>query len=110
MIDKYVSPLKIVLVLASFATAGVGLWLFGVIAFILPAHDAASIPLWRTVAVCCLAYSAMCGGFLGSGSRNPRWRGLVLAGSVAALGAGIYGLVDMMVRASRGGDFEGYIV
>jgi hypothetical protein len=110
MFDKYVPPLKMVLVLASFATAGVGLWLFWVTTFVLPAHDPAQIPMWRTVAVCFLAYSALCGGYLGLGPRNPTLRWLVLAASVAALGVGIYGLVDMVVRASDGGDFEGYIV
>ena len=106
---QLVRPLAILLGLACVATAGVGLWLFSVIAFVLPEHDPSHIPMWRTIAVCCLAYSALSWARLGLGPRNAALRGALLAASVAALGAGVYGIVDMILRANRSGDFEGYI-
>jgi hypothetical protein len=95
---------------ASLATAGVALWLFWVIATVLPARDPAHVPLWRVVALCLLAYVGLSWAFLVWGTRMAWLRWLVLVLSVAAIGSGLYGIVGMFLRAQRGGDFEGYVV
>ena len=98
------------LLLASAATAGVGLWLGTVIAFVLPVRDPAHIPMWRAIAVCFIAYSALSWGCLATGARSGVLRWSLLIASIAAIGLGLYGVVDMVRRAIGGGDFEGYIV
>ena len=109
-IGRSMPPLAVLLLLASLATAGVGLWLCSIIALVLPARDPAHIPMWRAIAVSFIAYSALTWGCLATGARRGLLRGSLLVASVAALGLGLYGVVDMVRRASRGGDFEGYIV
>lgn len=108
--DKFALPLKALLLLASLATMGVGIWLFWVIAVILPAVNAAQIPMWRIVAVCFLAYSALSWAYVLRGPRNAVLRWATLAVSVAAIGLGLYGVVQMVWLGLSGGDFEGYIV
>ena len=108
--DRFALPFKALLLMASLATVGVGLWLFWVIAVILPAHDAAQIPMWRTVAVCFLVYSALSWAYLVRGPRNAVLRWIMLTASVVAIGLGLYGVVQMAVRAIAGTDVEGYIV
>ena len=103
-------PFAGALLLASAATAGVGLWLGTVIAFVLPVRDPAHIPMWRAIAAGCLAYSALTWVCLARGARPALLRAVLLAASVLAVGAGSYGAVAMILRGIHGGDFEGYVV
>lgn len=103
-------PFSLLLVLASLATTGVALWLFWVTATVLVVHDPAHIPMWRTIAVCFLAYSALSWGCVGASARNAPLRWALGATSVAAIGLGLYGIVDMLRRAQASGDLEGYIL
>ncbi len=102
--------MKILFLFASVTTGCAGLWLFRVIAFVLPARDPSNIPMWRSLAFSFLAYSVLCWSSLGSGPRHAMLRWSVLTTSAAAIGVGLYGIVGMILRASGGGDFEGYIV
>jgi hypothetical protein len=108
--DRFAGLLRFLLGFASLATGSVALWLFWVTAFVLPARDPLHVPMWRVVAVCFLAYSALSWVYLLWGSRNPLLRWLVLALSVAAIGFGLYGNITMLRSAGTGGHFEGYIV
>lgn len=108
--DRFALPFKALFLMASLATVGVGLWLFWVIAVILPAHDSAQIPMWRAVAVCFLVYSALSWAYLVRGPRNAVLRWTMLAASVVAMGLGLYGVAQMGWRAFAGADVEGYIV
>ena len=108
--DRFTVAIRTLFLMASLATAGVGLWLCWVIAVVLPVHDSARIPMWRTVAVCFFVYSALSGAFLIRGPRNPVLRWALLAASVLAMGVGLYGMVQMVVRAFAGADVEGYIM
>ena len=98
------------LVLASVATAGVAVWLFFVTAFVLPAHDPDHIPMWRTIAVALCAFCALSWGCLATGGRRGLLRWPLLAISAAAVGLGLFGIVDLLRRAGESGDFEGYIL
>jgi hypothetical protein len=108
--ERFALPFKLLLLAASIATVGVALWLFWVIAVMLPEHDAAHIPMWRTVAICFLFYSALSGAYLVSGPRHARLRWAMLGTSIAAVGLGLFGVVQMAMRALSGADVEGYIV
>jgi hypothetical protein len=103
------SIFRVLLVLGAISTAAVAAWLFFVTAVVLPARDPAHIPLWRGVAVCCLAFSGMSWLCLTVGSRNavPRWALLLF--SVAAISFGAWAIVSMLSLPS-GGHFEGYLV
>jgi cation transport ATPase len=108
--DKYGLPFRIILVLASLATALVGLWLLSVIAFVLPSRDPSHIPFWKLVATCFFAYSALNWAYLILGPRLLLLRLAVLFASIAAILAGIYGIYSMIQTANAGGHFEGYII
>ena len=108
--DRFALPFRLLLGFASLATVGVALWLFWVIAFVLPARDPVHIPMWRTVAACFLAYSALSWAYLVRGPRNVVLRWLVLTLSAAAIGLGLYGGVAMIRHAAAAGHFEGFIV
>jgi hypothetical protein len=108
--DRFAGLLRLLLGFSSLATAGVALWLFWVIAVVLPARDPLHIPMWRIAAVGFLAHSALSWAYLLRGPRNPLLRWLLLALSVAAIGLGLYGVVTMIRTAGAGGHFEGYIV
>jgi hypothetical protein len=108
--DRYVMPFRFLLIFASIATVGVALWLFSVIALVLPARDPGHIPMWRAVALCYLAYSAMSWGYLVKGPRNAILKWIAPSVSVGAVALGLYGMVSMIVVGSRGGHFEGYIL
>ena len=108
--DRFARPVELLLGFSSLATVGVALWLFRVIAFVLPARDPLHIPMWRVVAVCFLAYSAISWAYLLHGSRNTLLRWLVLTLSVAAIGLALYGNITMIRSAGTGDRFEGYIV
>ena len=108
--DRFGLPFKLLLLFASVATVGVGLWLLWVIRFILPSRDPTQIPMWRTVALCFLAYSGLCWTYLGVGPRNALLRWTVLSVSLAAIAIGLYGVVGMIRQGIQGGHFEGFIV
>ena len=107
--DRFAVPLRFLLGSASVVTVGVGLWLFWVINFVLPARDPAHIPMWRVVAICFLGYSALSLAYLIRGPRSVALRWSVLALSVAAIGLGLYGIIAMIRAAAVGSHFEGYI-
>ena len=104
------APFRILLALASLATAAVGLWLLWVMVTVLPTRDPGHIPMWRTVAACFFAYSGLCWGCVATDAKAALLRGSVLIASVAAVGLGLYGITSMLRRADAGGHFEGYIV
>lgn len=108
--DRPARAFRFLLGFASLATVGVALWLFWVIAFVLPTRDPLHIPMWRIAAVCFLAYGALSWVYLLRGPRSAVLRWLVLTLSVAAIGLGLYGIVTMIRSAGAGGHFEGYIV
>ena len=108
--DRYNLPFRVLLIVASLMTVGVALWLFSVIALVLPARDPAHIPMWRAIALGFLAYSALCLAYLLAGPRNPVLRWSVLLASLAAAAAGCVFIVGMIRRANAGGHFEGYII
>lgn len=109
-LDRFARPFRLLLVFASLATVGVALWLFWVIAFVLPARDPGHVPMWRAVAVCFLAYGALSWAYLLRGPRNAILRWLVLSLSIAAVGAGLYGIVTMVQQSGSGVHFEGYVM
>lgn len=108
--DRFETPFRILLLLASAATALVGAWLVFVILVVLPSRDPGHIALWRTVALASFVYSALSWTYLVKGPRVVWLRTIVLVLSVAAIAAGVYGIVDMIGVARSGGHFEGYIV
>jgi len=108
--DRFDLPFKLLLLFASVATVGVGLWLLWVITYVLPWRDPTHIAMWRTVALCFLAYSGLCGGYLVAGPRNVPLRLTVLSVSLVAIGLGLYGVVGMIRQGVEGGHFEGFVV
>jgi hypothetical protein len=108
--DVFSLPLRVMVGLSSAMTIAVALWLFTVIAFVLPARDPARIPLWSSVAVGFLIYSGLCLAYLIVGPRNAPLRATVLTLSVAAIAIGAYGVVRMAQAAAAGRNFEGYIL
>lgn len=108
--DSYSLAFKAMLAFATVATVLVALWLFYVIARVLPLRDPAHIPMWRTVAFGFLAYSGLCLTYLVVGPRYTALRWSVLFLSVVAVALGAYGIISMLRVASTGGHFEGYLV
>lgn len=108
--DGFSLPLKILVALASIMTVVVALWLFTVIARVLPARDPARIPLWTGVAIGFLVYSGLCIAYLVLGPRHGPLRAIVLLPSVVAIGLGLFGVVQMVQAASTGRHFEGYLL
>jgi hypothetical protein len=102
--------LGLVLLTTSGATLGAAVWLFAVIATLLPARDPAHLPMWRWIALACLGYTGLSLAFLCSRRRVAVLRGSFLVASTAAVGAGLYGIDSMVRTADRGGHFEGYLV
>jgi hypothetical protein len=103
-------PLRALFAAATISTALVGLWLVWVLYAVLPLRDPGHIPLWRAVALGCFGYAVLSWAFLIAGPRRRVLLWSVVAASVAAVGAGMYGVVSMLGIASTGGDFEGYIL
>src|SRR6185295_3987098 len=108
--DPGMSALRRLLVLASLATTGVALWLFLVIAGVLPHHDPAHITFWRAVALGFLSFSGLCAVWLSMGDTQPWLRWNVFGLSLAATALGAFGIATEVRRANGGGHFEGYIV
>jgi hypothetical protein len=101
--------LRVLLVLASLATAGVALWLLSVTLLVLPSRDPTHLDFWRRVAGGFLAYSALTWAYAARGRRSrPLWGAMVLF-SCAAAAAGLYAFGSMIRTANAGGHFEGYI-
>jgi hypothetical protein len=109
-VERLAQPLRLLLGLASLATAGAALWLFWVAAFVLPLRDPGHVPMWRAVAVCFLGYSALSWTYLLRGSRDATLRWALLAVSIVAIGLGLIGGVRIVRSAGAGGHFEGYLV
>ena len=105
-----VASLSLLLVLASLATAAVALWLFWATTTVLVSQDPAHIPMWRGIAACFLAYSALSIACVTTGRRSMPLPWMLGIASLAAVGLGVYGLCHMLRRAAAGGDFEGYIL
>jgi hypothetical protein len=108
--DRFATPFRFLLLLASFATALVGLWLIFVILVVLPSRDPGHIALWRTVAIAFFTYSILSWMYLVKGPRVVWLRVIVLVMSLAAIAAGLYGIINMINVAKSGGHFEGYII
>jgi len=108
--DRFSLAFKLLLGVASGATAAVALWLLWVVAFVLPARDPTRIPMWLAVALCFMGYSALCWTYLRVGPSNKSLRWSVLTLSAFAMGLGVYGPAAMLWRTTAGGHFEGYIV
>lgn len=108
--DRFAMPLRLMLTVASVCTAGIALWLLWVCTVVLPSRDPAHIPMWRTVAICYVAYSGLSWAVLLGGTRAPILRTLVVAVSVAAVALGLYGIGSMVNVARTGGHFEGYLI
>ena len=108
--DRYSLVLKLLFAFASAVTVLVALWLFWVIARVLPMRDPGHIALWRTVALAFLAYSGLCLTYLVVGPRVLALRWTVLMLSTVAIGLGAWGIVKMIRIGQSGGHFEGYIV
>ena len=102
--------LKWMLTLATAATVLVALWLFYVVASVLPSRDPAHISMWQTVAFGLLLYSGLCLSYLAAGPRLDALRWSVLLLSVVAIAAGVFAMDAMIHVANTGGHFEGYLV
>lgn len=98
------------MILCALATIIVGLWLVFVITFILPSRDPGHIGMWSSITAFCFAYSGLTLLYLFRGPRSTWLRRIVTAMSLAAIAAGLYGIVSAIEVARSGGHFEGYIV
>jgi hypothetical protein len=107
--DRFQVPLRMLLLLASASTALTGVWLIYTTLVILPAHDPAHIPMWRSIAIAFFAYSALSCVYAVTGSRAVWLRILVLVVSVAAIVLGIHSVFSMIQDQREGGHVEGYI-
>jgi hypothetical protein len=66
--------------------------------------------MWTWITVSFFAYSGLTLLYLFRGPRSTWLKGIVLPLSVAAIAAGLYGIVSMLNVAKGGGHFEGYLV
>lgn len=103
-------PLQLMVGFSSAMTIAVALWLFSVIAFVLPARDPSHIPMWTGVAIGFLVYSGLCLAYLIIGPRLAALRFVVLALSVAAIVIGVIAVWHMIGPGSSGRHFEGYLL
>jgi hypothetical protein len=108
--DGFSLPLKVMLALASLMTLAVAAWLASVITYVLPARDPGHIPMWTGVAIGFLVYSGLCITYLVIGARARVLRAIVLLLSLAAIGLGAYGVVQMVEASATGAHFEGYLL
>jgi hypothetical protein len=99
-----------VLMLTSFATAAVALWLFAVTTWILPERDPGHVAMWRWVALGFSAFCALSWACIATGARRAPLRWSVLALSLAAIGLGGWGILRMLREANGGAHFEGYLL
>ncbi len=108
--DRFSLPLRVLLAGAGLATALIALWLFSVIAFVLPQRDPAHVPMWTALSLGFLCYAALTLAFVVRGPRPPFLPALVVALSLAAIGFGGYAVSRMLAAASGSGHFEGYLL
>jgi hypothetical protein len=108
--NRFSFPLKALLTCAGLATALIALWLFVVIRTVLPSHDPAHVPMWTGFALGFLAYAALTLAFVLRGPRPALLPALVVVLSLAAAGFGGYAVSSMLLAASNGGHFEGYLL
>jgi len=106
--DGFSLPLRVMLGLASLMTLAVAAWLASVIAFVLPRHDPARIPMWTGIAFGFVIYSGLCVAYLILGARARTLRAIVLVLSLAAIGLGGYAVAQMVW--AQHGHFEGYLL
>jgi len=108
--DRFGPAFRALLILCALATILVGLWLVFVIAVVLPSRDPEHIPMWSLITTCFFAYSGLTLLYLFRGPRSTWLRRIVTVMSLAAIAAGIYGIMNAIDVARSGGHFEGYIV
>ena len=107
--NRFVAPLRVLLIAASFSTALTAAWLLYAVTFILPTVSPSSISLWSAVAVSFLAYSALSLAYALTGSRSLWLRIPLIILSVAAIGFGVHSSARMIADSKAGGHVEGYI-
>jgi len=103
-------PLGPALRVAGVVSLLVALWLFGVVATVLPARDPARIPLWAAVAVGLVLYAALSLAGLGAVRARPLLRTVLFTMSVVAAVFGGLVLAQSLKAVSSGGHFEGYLL
>ena len=108
--NRFSFPLKALLTCAGLTTALISLWLFTVIRTVLPSHDPAHVPMWTGFALGFLAYAALTLAFVVRGPRPALLPAVVVVLSLAATGFGLYAMSSMLLAASHGGHFEGYLL
>lgn len=101
---------RTLLLVASFVSALVSVWLIAVIALVLPARDPAHIPMWIGIAAGFLGLAVLGRACVTKGAGHRALRGSLLAASIVAMGSGFYAIGEMVEREERGLDSEGYIV
>ena len=101
--------LKALVLLGALATGFIALWLFHVVAAVLPVRDPEHVGTWSALATGFAVYSGVTLGFVARGAR-PAW----LPWSVAALSLGAFAFgaytIGSMLDPSGGGRFEGYLL
>lgn len=108
--ERFGAPLRGVFALGAVATGTIALWLVSVIAWVLPARDPERVPLWTGITIGFALYTALSVTFAARGPRPPALRVLVAAGSLAALGFGVWLAGSALLAARRGTHFEGYLL
>src|SRR5690242_184193 len=103
-------PLGAALRVAGAVSLLAALWLFGVIAAVLPARDPERIPLWTIVAVGLALDAAISLAGLGAVRARPLLRAALFTLSVVATAFGGVLLARSLMAASNGGHFEGYLL
>jgi len=107
---RFYSPLRTLAVSCAVVTGLVALWLFSVVAAVLPARDPQRVPTWAGIATALLGYAALTLVFLVRRSRSEWLRSAVFWGAIATIAFGAY-LVYAMIQAERtGASFEGYLL
>lgn len=106
--SRFSLPLKGLLLSGAAATGLIALWLYFVVAVVLPARDPGHVGMWAGIATAFLAYALLTLAFVVRGPR-PAWLPWgVGAFSLAAVAFGGIEVADM-VRAPDG-HFEGYLL
>jgi hypothetical protein len=104
------SPLRTLAVSGAVVTGLVALWLFSVVAAVLPARDPQHVPMWAGVATALLGYAALTLVFLSGRSRSAWLRSAVYWGAVGTIAFGAYVAYAMIQAQRTGAAFEGYLL